>query len=143
MKNWHFSYIPASALTRRFADEGNHMNKVIMARERSLFRPSPDKGVERGIHGALLRARGTGRLCKGGLAGQGVCSSGISFLHDLPPQTPLNPPLSGGKRAGSRFLSLHTGMRACLDRGQSNRKRSRSQQSGESAVNDMQGMEKE
>jgi hypothetical protein len=46
------------------------MNKVIMVRERFSFRPSPDKGVERGIRGALRRACGTGRLCKGGPAGQ-------------------------------------------------------------------------
>jgi hypothetical protein len=46
------------------------MNTVIMARKRLSLRPSPGKGVERGIHGALRRARGTGRLCKGGPAGQ-------------------------------------------------------------------------
>ena len=46
------------------------MNAVIMARERLPFRSSPDKGVERGIRGALRRARGTGRLCKGGPPGQ-------------------------------------------------------------------------
>jgi hypothetical protein len=57
------------------------MNKVIMAHERSPFRSSPDKGR-------------TG----------GVCSGEISFLHDFPPKTPLNPPLSGGKRVGDRFL---------------------------------------
>jgi hypothetical protein len=50
------------------------MNVVIMARERLLFRSSPDKGR-------------TG----------GVCSDKIGFLRDLPLQTPLNPPLSGGK----------------------------------------------
>jgi hypothetical protein len=46
------------------------MNAVIMMRERLSFRPSPDKGVERGIRGAQRRARGTGRLCKGGPTGQ-------------------------------------------------------------------------
>ena len=29
-------------------------------------REVPPGGVERGFHGALLRARGTGRLCQGG-----------------------------------------------------------------------------
>jgi hypothetical protein len=52
------------------------MNAFIMMHERLLFRSSPDKG----------RAGG-------------VCSAKIGFLHDLPPQTPLNPPLSGGKWA--------------------------------------------
>jgi hypothetical protein len=83
------------------------MNKVIMVRERSSFRLSPDKGGERGIHGALLRARGTGRLRKGGPAGQGVCGGEIGFSHDLPPKTPLDPPLSGGKRGGDRYRSCH------------------------------------
>jgi hypothetical protein len=56
--------------------QGNRMNAFIMMRERLLFRSSPDKGR-------------TG----------GVCRNKIGFLHDLPPQTPLNPPLSGGKWA--------------------------------------------
>jgi hypothetical protein len=60
--------------------QGNRMNAFIMVRERLLFRSSPDK--ER--------------------AG-GVCRAKISFLHDFPPQTPLNSPLSGGKWANKRF----------------------------------------
>jgi hypothetical protein len=55
-------------------NQGNRMNAFIMVRERLLFRSSPDKGR-------------TG----------GVCRAKIGFLHDLSPQTPLNPPLSGGK----------------------------------------------
>jgi hypothetical protein len=64
-------------------------------------------GVERGIHGALLHARGTGRLYKGGPAGQGVCGGEIGFLHDLLPTPPLDPPLSGGKRGSNRYRSHH------------------------------------
>jgi hypothetical protein len=56
------------------------MNAFIMVRERLLFRSSPGKG----------RAGG-------------VCSDKIDFLPDFPPQTPLNPPLSGGKWANKRF----------------------------------------
>jgi hypothetical protein len=48
------------------------MNAFIMMRERLLFRSSPDKGRN-----------------------GGVCRDEIGFLPDLPPQTPLNPPLSG------------------------------------------------
>jgi hypothetical protein len=74
------------------------------ARERLSFRPSPDKGVERGIRGARRRARGTGRLYKGGPAGQeGFAAVKLTFLYDLPPQTPLIPPLSGGKWTNNRF----------------------------------------
>jgi hypothetical protein len=50
------------------------MNSIIMVRERLSFRSSPDKGR-------------TGEVCGGE----------IRLLHDLPPQTPLNPPLSGGE----------------------------------------------
>jgi hypothetical protein len=60
--------------------QGNRMNALIMMRERLLFRSSPDKG----------RAGG-------------VCRAKIDFLPDLPPQTPLNPPLSGGKWANKHF----------------------------------------
>jgi hypothetical protein len=56
------------------------MNAFIMMRKRLLFRSSPDKG----------RAGG-------------VCRDKIGFLHDLPPQTPLNPPLSGGKWVNKPF----------------------------------------
>jgi hypothetical protein len=67
------------------------MNAVIMARERSPFCSSHDKGVGRGIRGALLRARGTGCLCKGDSAGQGFAAVKLAFLYDLPPEL-LNPP---------------------------------------------------
>jgi hypothetical protein len=81
-------------------------------REGRFQAPSPDKGrvgegfagVERGIRGALLRARGTGRLkqrrpCRTG----GVHGDGIRFLHDFSPQTPLISPLSGRKWTSHRF----------------------------------------
>jgi hypothetical protein len=117
---------------RKAEDEGNRMNEVIAMCKRSSFRPSPDKGR-------------TG----------GVCGGEMGFLPDLLPQTPLDPPLSGGKRVDGRFLS-HP-MVSCagflpqgpgrgwarLDRGQSNQKRFGSQQFGESAVNYLQGMEEE
>jgi hypothetical protein len=51
------------------------MNAFIMERERLPWCSSPDKG-----------RRG------------GVCSDKIGFLQNLPPQTPLNPPLSGGRQ---------------------------------------------
>jgi hypothetical protein len=39
--------------------------------------------------GALRRARGTGRLCKGGPAGQeGFIAVKLAFSYDLPPQPP-------------------------------------------------------
>jgi hypothetical protein len=57
------------------------MNAVIRMREHSSIRPSPDKGVERGIRGALRRACGTGRLCKGGPPGQeGFAAVKLAFL---------------------------------------------------------------
>jgi hypothetical protein len=63
------------------------------ARERLPFRPSPDKGVERGIRGALRRACGTGRLCKGGPAGQegfaAVKWAWGGFTAAPPPHSPL------------------------------------------------------
>jgi hypothetical protein len=56
------------------------MNAVIRVRERLSFRP-PGKGVERGIRGAQRRARGTGRLGKGGPAGQeGFAAVKLAFL---------------------------------------------------------------
>jgi hypothetical protein len=95
----------AHILERREAIvQGNRTNVVLRARERLSLRPSPDKGVERGIRGALRRARGTGRLCKGGPPGQeGFAAVKLAFLYVLPPQTPLNPPLSGGKWTSRRF----------------------------------------
>jgi hypothetical protein len=54
-------------------------------RVRLSLRPSPDKGR-------------TG----------GVCSGEIGFSpHDLPLQTPLIPPLSGGKQVDNRYRSYH------------------------------------
>jgi hypothetical protein len=63
------------------------MNAFIMVRERLPFCSSPDKG----------RAGG-------------VCRAKIGFLHDLSPQTPLNPPLSGGKWANKRFPTPYGGI---------------------------------
>jgi hypothetical protein len=63
------------------------MNAFIMIRARLSFYSSPDKG----------RAGG-------------VCSDKISFLPDLSPQTPLNPPLSGGKWANKRFPTPYGGV---------------------------------
>jgi hypothetical protein len=89
--------------------EGSGMRALrLRERERSIFRPSPDKGVERGIRGALRRARGTGCLCKGDTAGQGVCGGGIRLWRNLSPQTPLIPPLSGGKWGSYRYRSHHS-----------------------------------
>jgi hypothetical protein len=67
------------------AAQGNRMNKLTMVRKRSPFHPSPDKGR-------------TG----------GVCGSEIRLLRDSLPQTSLNPPLSGGKWVGDRFLPYQT-----------------------------------
>jgi hypothetical protein len=80
------------------------MNTAIRVRERLSFRPSPDKGVKWEIRGALRRARGTGRLCKGGPAGQeGFAAVKSGFCVIYRHQTPLNPPLSGGKWISHRF----------------------------------------
>jgi hypothetical protein len=73
---------------------------VIMARKRLLLRPSPDKGVERGIRGARRHARGTGRLCKGGPAGQegfAAVKSAFGMIRRLKP--PSIPPCQGGSGA--------------------------------------------
>jgi hypothetical protein len=100
------------------------MNAVIMARKRSsaqsfpeptpgpsLIRegrfapPSPEKGVERGIRGTLRRARGMGRLYKGGPAGQegfAAVESGFCIIYRR--QTPLIPPLSGGSGQVIAFI---------------------------------------
>jgi hypothetical protein len=85
--------------------QGNRVNKIIRARERSSFRPSPDKGVERGRKRRTAPRPRNGppvqrRPCRTG----GVCGGGISFLHDLPPKTLLNPPLTGGKRGMNEVI---------------------------------------
>jgi hypothetical protein len=56
------------------------MNKAIMVREPLSFCSSPDQRLKRGIRGTLRRARGTGRLCKGGSAEKGACSGEIGFF---------------------------------------------------------------
>jgi hypothetical protein len=86
---------------------GNRMNAVILARGRLPFRSSPDKRVELRNSRRTLRFRGTGRLCKGDPAGQeGFAAAGPGLCPCKPNslQTPLIPPLSGGKRVGNRFL---------------------------------------
>jgi hypothetical protein len=77
----------------RHDERGNRTNAVIMACERLLFRSSPDKGR-------------TG----------GVCSDRIGFLRV--PQTPLNPPLSGGKWTNKRFSHILRRLYAMLQRTQ-------------------------
>jgi hypothetical protein len=121
-----------------YGDEGDHMNKVITMRERLPFRPSPEPtpdptlvregrfqaptpdkgrvgegiaGVEWGIRGAQRRARGTGRLSKGGPAGQGVFGGKSGFCVISRRQPPLIPPLSGGKWVGDRDRSHHRVLR--------------------------------
>jgi hypothetical protein len=97
-----------------------------MARKRLPFRPSPDKGRTGGVcgsgisflhdlppenppqsplvrgevgHEAVIMARKRLPFCPSPDKGRtgGVCGSGISFLHDLPPKNPPQSPLVRGE----------------------------------------------